>query len=131
MDALSAPQDSPTATPNVSVSSLIHERKTDNTLKVPSLRKADQPVKRESTNRERRMFVTLTYVLASYLICWFPFYVTWDFFAWHSSLVPGWLYTFFFWMTYINSTLNPLVYGCTNKDFRIAFKKLIQCKYCR
>ncbi|XP_062588738.1 alpha-2A adrenergic receptor-like [Saccostrea cucullata] len=78
-------------------------------------------------NREHRIFRTLTYVITSYLICWFPFYVAWDIYAWEPALVPDWLYTFFFWMTYINSTLNPVLYAYSNKDFLRAFKTVIKC----
>ncbi|WAR04900.1 ADA2C-like protein [Mya arenaria] len=63
--------------------------------------------------RDRRIFITLTYVLSSYLICWFPFYIVFDTYAWALELVPGDLYTFLFWMTYLNSTLNPFIYAYT------------------
>ena len=82
---------------------------------------------KSSNSREHRIFRTLTYVIVSYLICWFPFYVAWDIYAWSPSLVPDWLYTFFFWMTYINSTLNPVLYAYTNRDFRKAFKLIMKC----
>lgn len=81
----------------------------------------------DRSNREQKIFRTLTYVITSYLLCWFPFYVTWDIYAWKPSLVPDWLYTFLFWMTYINSTLNPVLYAYTNKDFRQAFKNIVKC----
>lgn len=83
--------------------------------------------KTRASSKEHRIFRTLTYVIVSYLICWFPFYVAWDIYAWLPSLVPDWLYTFFFWMTYINSTLNPVLYAYTNKDFRKAFKVVMKC----
>lgn len=81
-----------------------------------------------SSGRERRTFVTLTYILGSYLICWFPFYVTFDLYAWRSDLVPEGLYVFWFWMTYVNSTLNPVLYAFSSKDFKLAFKKVLLCK---
>lgn len=80
--------------------------------------------------RERRIFITLTYVLSSYLICWFPFYIAFDTYAWEPDLVPAGLYSFFFWSTYVNSTLNPIIYAYTNKEFRQAFIKVLKmmCK---
>lgn len=71
--------------------------------------------------REKRIFITLTYILSSYMICWFPFYIAFDVSAWQPDLVPAGLYSFFFWSTYVNSTLNPLIYAYTNKEFREAF----------
>lgn len=83
----------------------------------------------QSQNRERKIFVTLTYVLSSYLICWFPFYIAFDTSAWKPELVPAELYTFFFWMTYVNSTLNPFIYAYTSKEFRSAFMKVLRSLY--
>lgn len=74
--------------------------------------------------REKRIFITLTYILSSYMICWFPFYIAFDVSAWQPDLVPAGLYSFFFWSTYVNSTLNPLIYAYTNKEFREAFIKV-------
>ena len=83
----------------------------------------------QAQNRERKIFVTLTYVLSSYLICWFPFYIAFDTYAWRPELVPAELYTFFFWATYVNSSLNPFIYAYTSREFRSAFVKVLKCLY--
>ncbi|WAR04929.1 ADA2C-like protein [Mya arenaria] len=85
--------------------------------------------KERSNSRERRIFITLTYVLSSYLICWFPFYIAFDMYAWAPDLVPAEMYTFFFWVTYVNSTLNPFIYAYTSKEFRDAFIKVFKTLY--
>ncbi|XP_053391083.1 alpha-2A adrenergic receptor-like, partial [Mercenaria mercenaria] len=79
--------------------------------------------------REKRIFITLTYILLSYLICWFPFYIAFDTYAWKPDLLPAGLYSFFFWSTYVNSTLNPFIYAFTNKEFRLAFIKVLKKIY--
>ncbi|KAK3582966.1 hypothetical protein CHS0354_027080 [Potamilus streckersoni] len=84
----------------------------------------------DSQTRERRMFRTLTCILTGYLICWFPFYVIFDTYAWRPELVPGWLYTLFFWTSYFNSTLNPLIYAYTSNKFRRTFRRMLTCKWC-
>ena len=38
-----------------------------------------------------------------------------------------WLIDFFFWIGYLNSALNPIIYAYFNRDFRHAFKKLLYC----
>ncbi|KAL5011820.1 hypothetical protein ScPMuIL_010371 [Solemya velum] len=81
-----------------------------------------------SSSRERRAFVTLSYILASYMVCWFPFYVLFDIYAWRPDLVPEGLYICWFWITYANSALNPVLYAFSSKDFRLAFKKVLLCK---
>ena len=92
---------------------------------------AVQPPRSSSNNysRDRRIFITLSYVLGSYIICWFPFYITFDTYTWKPELVPDKLYTFFFWLTYANSTLNPIIYAFTSKEFRVAFRKTLKCMY--
>ena len=80
-------------------------------------------------SRDKKIFITLTYVIGSYLICWFPFYILFDTYAWKPELVPSGLYSFFFWMSYVNSTLNPFIYAYTSKDFRSAFARVIRCAY--
>jgi hypothetical protein len=80
----------------------------------------------QNQQRERRIFITLSYVLFSYLICWFPFYIAFDTYAWKPDLVPAGLYSFFFWSTYVNSTLNPFIYAFTNTEFRLAFIKVVK-----
>ena len=87
------------------------------------------PPSGSTQNRDKKIFITLTYVVGSYLICWFPFYVTFDTYAWRPELVPSGLYSFFFWMTYVNSTLNPFLYAYSSKDFRTAFVRVIRCMY--
>lgn len=94
----------------------------------PKSNRSSRRARNNSNNqyREKRIFVTLTYVLCCYLLCWFPFYVTFDTYAWKPDLVPSGLYSFFFWSTYVNSTLNPIIYAYTNKDFRSAFIKVLK-----
>ena len=79
--------------------------------------------------RDKKIFITLTYVLGSYLMCWFPYYIAFVMYAWKPELIPNKLYTFFFWMTYVNSMLNPLIYAYTSKNLRSAFAKTLTCVY--
>lgn len=78
-------------------------------------------------DRDRKTFITLTYILATYLVCWVPFHFVFDCSAINPSLVPDKLYTAAFWMTYVNSTLNPIVYAFSNKEFKEAFKRVLHC----
>jgi len=34
----------------------------------------------------------------------------------------------FFWLGYVNSAANPLIYGLCSRDFRYAFAKLLRCR---
>ena len=102
-----------------------------NVLQLP-LNNSSNPDKRQSrttSDREKNIFVTLSYIIFSYLACWVPFHFVFDISAINPDLVPEWLYTFTFWLTYLNSTLNPFLYAYSNKEFKVAFKEVLQCKW--
>ena len=82
-------------------------------------------------DRERKTFVTLSYVIISYLICWVPFHIVFDFSAIDPSFVPESIYNTTFWLTYFNSTLNPFLYAYSSKEFRLAFKRVLKCAWKR
>ena len=51
-----------------------------------------------------------------------------DFTFLEGELIPEenkWLIDLFFWIGYLNSALNPIIYAYFNRDFRHAFKKLL------
>ncbi|XP_041349582.1 alpha-2B adrenergic receptor-like [Gigantopelta aegis] len=75
--------------------------------------------------RERKVFVTLTYIIFGYMICWVPFHFVFDVSAIDPTLVPEIVYTITFWMTYLNSTVNPFLYNFSSPEFRKAFKKIL------
>ena len=81
-----------------------------------------------SSRRERKAFVTLTYIIVGYLVCWTPFHVAFDLMAIDNSLVPVWLYDLTYWLTYCNSTINPFLYNFGNPEFRTAFREILCCK---
>ena len=78
--------------------------------------------------RERRTFVTLAYIVAFYVICWVPFHIVYDISFISPSLVPAEAFTVTFWMTYVNSTINPFLYAFTSKDVRATMWRLITCR---
>ena len=87
----------------------------------------DNQLKRRE-ERERRSFILLSYVIGSYLACWVPFHVVFDISAASPDSVPDVVYSMTFWLTYLNSTLNPLLYAYSSPDFRKAFTKIIKCQ---
>lgn len=77
-------------------------------------------------DNSRRAFVTLTYIMASFIVFWGAFFVMFDIKAAYPEVVPDMTYTLLFWLPYFNSTLNPLLYGISNPAFRTAFRKLLK-----
>ncbi|XP_041915376.1 alpha-2B adrenergic receptor isoform X1 [Alosa sapidissima] len=80
-------------------------------------------------NREKRFTFVLAVVIGVFVICWFPFFFSYSLQAIcpKTCSTPEPLFTFFFWIGYCNSSLNPVIYTIFNKDFRKAFKKIL-CK---
>ncbi|GFR77872.1 muscarinic acetylcholine receptor [Elysia marginata] len=97
-------------------------RKNTKTVRMSEATKAEKRNK-----REMKVFVTLTYIIVGYLICWVPFHVVFDLQAGDPALVPKAVYDVTFWMTYINSTINPFLYNFSSPEFREAFKKIFIC----
>ncbi len=69
---------------------------------------------------------TLGVVIFMFLFCWAPFCAFWPLVAYcPEGCIPLPLYIYSYWMTYVNSTINPLLYFLVNKDFRAGFKRLV------
>ncbi|XP_033746495.1 muscarinic acetylcholine receptor M3-like [Pecten maximus] len=90
-------------------------------------KKQRQLLKRERRNdrHERRVFITLTYILIGYIICWLPFHIVFDVSAIAPDKVSEMVFVVTFWMSYCNSTINPFLYNFSSKDFRNAFRELL------
>lgn len=78
-------------------------------------------------NREKRFTFVLAVVIGVFVVCWFPFFFSYSLQAVcpETCVIPEPLFTFFFWIGYCNSCLNPVIYTIFNKDFRKAFKKIL------
>lgn len=78
-------------------------------------------------NREKRFTFVLAVVMGVFVICWFPFFLSYSLKAVcpQTCAIPDPLFKFFFWIGYCNSCLNPVIYTIFNKDFRKAFKRIL------
>uniref|UniRef100_A0A8B9FWP4 G-protein coupled receptors family 1 profile domain-containing protein n=1 Tax=Amazona collaria TaxID=241587 RepID=A0A8B9FWP4_9PSIT len=77
--------------------------------------------------QERRFTVVLAVVMGAFVLCWFPFFFTYSLGAvcGDGCHISKPLFSFFFWIGYCNSSLNPLIYTLFNRDFRAAFRRLL------
>ncbi|XP_054031046.1 alpha-2B adrenergic receptor [Dryobates pubescens] len=80
--------------------------------------------------REQRFTVVLAVVIGAFVLCWFPFFFLYSLGALcpQRCKVPDGVFQFFFWVGYLNSSLNPLIYTIFNRDFRAAFRRLLCCR---
>uniref|UniRef100_A0A8D3CAH0 G-protein coupled receptors family 1 profile domain-containing protein n=1 Tax=Scophthalmus maximus TaxID=52904 RepID=A0A8D3CAH0_SCOMX len=83
---------------------------------------------RNSMKRERKAAKTLGIIMGVFLIFWMPFFTVniVDPFIEYSTEVVLW--DVFLWLGYINSSLNPFLYGFFNRSFRRAFLMFIGCR---
>ncbi|KAH3747010.1 hypothetical protein DPMN_181431 [Dreissena polymorpha] len=75
--------------------------------------------------REKRVFVTVSYIVIGYAILWLPFHVVFDVSIVDPTLVPVPMLNAAFWMAYINSTLNPFFYNFSCPTFRKTFRQIL------
>nr|XP_032808307.1 alpha-2C adrenergic receptor-like [Petromyzon marinus]XP_032808308.1 alpha-2C adrenergic receptor-like [Petromyzon marinus]XP_032808309.1 alpha-2C adrenergic receptor-like [Petromyzon marinus] len=77
--------------------------------------------------REKRFTFVLAVVMGVFVACWFPFFFSYSLtkICEASCKPPEYLFKFFFWCGYCNSSLNPLIYTVFNQDFRRAFKNIL------
>ncbi|WAR16031.1 SER2-like protein [Mya arenaria] len=75
--------------------------------------------------KDKRVFKTLTYIVIGYVILWLPFHVVFDISIVYPGLVPEAIIETVFWMTYLNSTLNPFLYNFSCPVFKEAFYSIL------
>lgn len=75
--------------------------------------------------KERRATLILGIVMASFVGCWLPFFSLYPISLLAGFEVPPSVFAFIFWLGYINSALNPIIYTIFNREFRQAFKRLL------
>lgn len=78
------------------------------------------------SKRERKAAKTLAIITGAFVCCWLPFFII-------AILLPTCqscdispvIMSFFLWLGYFNSTLNPIIYTIFSPEFRHAFKRLL------
>nr|AKQ63050.1 orphan G-protein coupled receptor 46 [Platynereis dumerilii] len=71
---------------------------------------------------------TLGTLMGLFCVSWLPFFLMYLIMPFCSSCnFPATLVSAITWLGYINSSINPCIYTLLNRDFRIAFRKLVTC----
>ena len=85
--------------------------------------------RRMAQTRTAKAGVGLTLIVVVFGICWAPYSISALIMALDPDIVNGNLFEVAFWLLWLNSTINPILYACVNWRFRIAFR-MILCQRC-
>lgn len=89
-------------------------------------RDPEREKRRLARKKERRATLILGLIMASFILCWLPFFTLYVIRGFCSTCHINELgFDFAFWLGYCNSALNPVIYTIFNKDFRKAFRKIL------
>lgn len=89
-------------------------------------RDPEREKRRIARKKEKRATLILGLIMGSFIACWLPFfflYIVKPLFPFLS--IPGQTFVIAFWLGYMNSALNPVIYTVFNKDFRRAFRRIL------
>lgn len=111
----------------------IYQEATKQAMRIRSLEMTTlgEQKREKSMRHERKAAKTLSIIMGTYSLCWFPFFIfnvtdpiigyKIPFTAWQLAL----------WLGYVNSTINPFLYYFFNRTFRQAFIRILKCHKCR
>lgn len=85
---------------------------------------------RNNMRRERKAAKTLGIIMGVFLLFWMPFFTTNVVDPFIDYSTEGGIWDLCLWLGYINSSLNPFLYGFFNRSFRKAFFLLMGCRVC-
>lgn len=85
---------------------------------------------RNSLRRERKAAKTLGIIMGVFLLFWLPFFTVNIVDPFIEYRTTGVIWDVFLWLGYVNSSLNPFLYGFFNRSFRKAFLVILGCRIC-
>lgn len=80
----------------------------------------------EALKSERNVTITLVIILALFLLCWAPFSVLVTFASLNKKKVlPEYFHIIAYWMGFLSSAVNPIVFALRTKSFRRGYLEII------
>ncbi|KAL0973997.1 hypothetical protein UPYG_G00214080 [Umbra pygmaea] len=80
-------------------------------------------------SREKKAAKTLGVVVGMFTLCWMPFFLVLPIVSFNPGFrPPDTLFKVIFWLGYFNSCLNPIIYPCYSREFKMAFIRILRCQ---
>lgn len=92
----------------------------------PKPRDPEREKRRIARKKEKRATLILGLIMGSFIACWFPFFCMYILTPLCPMCrIPPQAFTIAFWLGYMNSAINPVIYTIFNKDFRRSFRRVL------
>jgi len=92
----------------------------------PKPRDPEREKRRVARKKEKRATLILGLIMGSFIACWLPFFFMYILTPMCEVCdIPAAAFSIAFWLGYMNSALNPVIYTIFNKDFRRAFRRIL------
>uniref|UniRef100_A0A673C991 Alpha-1A adrenergic receptor n=1 Tax=Sphaeramia orbicularis TaxID=375764 RepID=A0A673C991_9TELE len=83
-------------------------------------------------SREEKAAKTLGIVVGCFVLCWLPFFLVLPIGSFFPSCKPSeTVFKITFWLGYLNSCINPIIYPCFSQEFKKAFLNVLRVRCLR